>query len=1137
MVLRVIRVQVLLLFCLTLNVNLGGAQSFNKDRLLKIYEEQHENYLERQRRVDNYLSEHSAEEKVLFTDPSTGEYVLMYDVVDGVPQYKSTFNKQARLTTGVDYVQSANGLNLPLFGQDLKIGVWDGGLVLSTHKEFGGRVFNKLGSSFSNHATHVTGTIAAAGVNPDAKGMLPQVTIDSYYAFENDLGPMAEAAANGLILSNHSYGLVLGWNYNQSSSSWQWLGGADNVDQTFGAYTNNSRSIDEIAYNAPFYTIVWAAGNDRSDVGDGTRPPDGPYDIIGPSAGAKNNITVGAITGFNEYVDNNSAEMSSFSSWGPTNDGRIKPDIVADGVGVLSCSSSNDSAYVSLQGTSMASPNTTGTLGLIQQFYKERTSEYMTSAQLKSLVIHTAREAGSDPGPDYKFGWGVVNAIAAVDVISHMNTEDTVLLSKSLVSGEMHEYELFSDGLTPINATITWTDVPGTVRAETSKEPSLVNDLDIKLVDDLGNEVYPWILDPSAVSKAAQRGVNNIDNVERIQFLAPQARKYKLIVSHKGSLVTGAQQYALSLTYNAASISSQVAYWINGSGNFSSNANFSVNSGGNLHQVNYDSLSTLIIDENSFTNDGIILFEDDMVLKNIVFSSDDTVSLDLGGNSLTISSPLYLNNDKLKIINGTLNLAVSDNNEVKLNFDGSDNLKLILRSQEPSDLINISTNIKTNYFELINGNFSISNKQIDVSDFNVGVNAILNLTNNNLDITDSLKISGVLNSKDNKWILNSAVISSNSNEELLLEDAIINIGTSFIQSPLSARYLENGGDLFSEVKLSIDSVTFESGSKLTLTGMDSLIINSSLRFNGKENERVQILGDPINKTNIILKKRQKICVDFLYISNVNFVSESILNLGENSISVNNENILTLACEEVLFADFSLNGSCANSLIPIKNLSSGNINTYKWSISDSNHPINGVSEAEPVIWFDSPGVYEVNLELSNDIQEEVFSQNVTITENDVTEFVIIENENGLVASANVQEYQWYFNGILIENENARILTFPLEVGQYNVAYLTDTKCGSNVSSTYQLSTITSNKEQVLNKPTVFPNPFNNFIKIENLEKGDELMFFDAKGTIVRRLKITSMDKEMIIDFKDELSNLYFLQIIRDGYIYNNKLIKR
>ncbi|MFX9740601.1 hypothetical protein ABTP03_19585, partial [Acinetobacter baumannii] len=75
-----------------------------------------------------------------------------------------------------------------------------------------------------NHATHVTGTLIASGVNPIAKGMAYGIPNIIAYEYQNDFSEMTAEAANGLLLSNHSYGLICGWDYNSSQSRWQFYG-------------------------------------------------------------------------------------------------------------------------------------------------------------------------------------------------------------------------------------------------------------------------------------------------------------------------------------------------------------------------------------------------------------------------------------------------------------------------------------------------------------------------------------------------------------------------------------------------------------------------------------------------------------------------------------------------------------------------------------------------------------------------------------------------------------------------------------------------------------------------------------------------------------------------------------------------
>jgi trimeric autotransporter adhesin len=226
------------------------------------------------------------------------------------------------------------------------------------------------GAALSNHGTHVGGTMVASGVQNSARGMAGQATLRSY-DWTDDYAEMASEAASGLTLSNHSYGWNRGWNPSGGNMFW-W--GTTSISTTedylFGFYDETSRDLDIIAYNAPKYLIVWAAANDRDDTWSGghyvrdgggnwvwstaTRGPDGGadgFDCIPQQGVAKNILTVGAvhdITG--GYSGPSSVVMTDFSSWGPADDGRIKPDIVANGESLYSTSSAGNTSYTTMSG-------------------------------------------------------------------------------------------------------------------------------------------------------------------------------------------------------------------------------------------------------------------------------------------------------------------------------------------------------------------------------------------------------------------------------------------------------------------------------------------------------------------------------------------------------------------------------------------------------------------------------------------------------------------------------------------------------------------------------------------------------------------------------------------------------------------
>jgi hypothetical protein len=509
---------------------------------------------------------------------------------DGSPKYYTAYNNTIAATTtraNQLWAGGASGLNLSGSSANMKnkLAVWDGGKVLSTHVELTGRITQvDAASSLSDHATHVTGTMIASGVNPIAKGMAHGIQGILAYDFTNDGSEITAAAAN-LVLSNHSYGIISGWYYNSSPSDgsgarWEFRGRfGDTEDYKFGYYDAGAKEFDDIAYNAPYYLIVKSAGNNRNDNGPavgaayyrynasgvmataGVRPAgissnDG-YDILPMDANAKNILTVGAVNGIvSGYSKPSDVVISAFSSWGPTDDGRIKPDIVADGVNVISSIATGNSDYESQSGTSMSAPNATGSLLLLQEYYsKLKSGTFMRSATLKGLAIHTAEEAGSAPGPDYSYGWGLLNVEKGASVIkaavpsNNAATSEHLLYENTLANGATFTKTVVASGKGQLSATISWTDVSGAVTPSASalndRTIKLVNDLDIRITK--GTSTYmPWILDPTFPSSSATRGDNIRDNVERVDIdsVVP-GQTYTITVSHKGTLSSGSQAYSL----------------------------------------------------------------------------------------------------------------------------------------------------------------------------------------------------------------------------------------------------------------------------------------------------------------------------------------------------------------------------------------------------------------------------------------------------------------------------------------------------------------------------------------------------------------------------------------------------------------
>ncbi len=506
-------------------------------------------------------------------------------VVNGVPKYFTTHNKDAADTISTDECLPGGTSGLGLTGTGVTLGIWDGGGVRTTHQEFQGRVTQVDSPSELNwHSTHVAGTLVAAGVFPggggypagQSKGMSPAAQLLAY-EWNNDTVEMTAAAANGLRVSNHSYGLISGWYYDTGYSVWFWYGDvtvSTVEDNWFGLYTVYSQEYDAIAHAYPYYLICKSAGNDRTDTGPGaggghyyynpqthrwqwstaTRNPDGPYDSIGTEGIAKNILTVAAVDDvFGGYHGADGVVMSSFSSWGPADDGRIKPDIAANGIALVSTYSASDYSYAIASGTSMSAPNASGSLGLLIQHWRQTRPGLgdLRSATLKALVIHTADEAGAALGPDYEFGWGLMNTLRAAQTISASATQPLAISERVLSNGGTYTLNFFGDGGKELRVTLCWTDPPGNPPGNLLDPPTpmLVNDLDLRVEDAAEGVTYlPWTLNPAVPNAPATTGDNARDNVEQIVIPYPGAHPYTLRVSHKGTLTGGSQAYSMILS-------------------------------------------------------------------------------------------------------------------------------------------------------------------------------------------------------------------------------------------------------------------------------------------------------------------------------------------------------------------------------------------------------------------------------------------------------------------------------------------------------------------------------------------------------------------------------------------------------------
>lgn len=470
-----------------------------------------------------------------------GRVFVLYDFRGDEPLYRTTTNLNAAISSGANSLQAAPyGLD----GTGIKIGIWDEGSVRATHQEFGTRVTKKnLSAPLADHSTHVAGTLGASGVDPKAKGMAPKAAIDSYdwgsdYSEMTAAGAATAADTTSIPISNHSY---------------SYGGGVADM----GRYEKEARTVDAISVSLPYYLIFWAAGNDQKGLAS-----KGGYESVIFNAVAKNILTIGAV---NDAVVGGvrtplAGVISDFSSWGPCDDGRIKPDLVANGVSLYSAVTANNTAYNTFSGTSMATPSAAGSAALIEQLYsREFPGQRLRASLLKALLIHSADDLGA-PGPDYKYGWGLVNVKAAADVLlSHRASLASPRLLEGVITAQTKSRDqlLTWDGVSPIRATLCWTDPAGNAQTTLdNRKPVLVNNLDLKITAPDGTTTWlPYVMPyvgvwtKASMALTAKTGKNNTDNVEQVNISTPrQPGIYKVSVSIDGALSGTSQPFSLVVT-------------------------------------------------------------------------------------------------------------------------------------------------------------------------------------------------------------------------------------------------------------------------------------------------------------------------------------------------------------------------------------------------------------------------------------------------------------------------------------------------------------------------------------------------------------------------------------------------------------
>lgn len=396
----------------------------------------------------------------------------------------------------------SNTLNSPLpsglhfDGTGVGVSIGDGGLFYA-HVDFTGRQSGAVTTGAADHATHVTGTVGGAGnIDPRYKGQATGAKLLSTNGFADIQSVTAfgtlHNGADSIRVTNHSLG-----------------------EGVNAGYTSTARTSDLIVETYQNAFNVHSAGN--SGTGWNT--------ITGGYKAGKNSIATGAL----DYKD----LVTSFSSRGPSKDGRIKPDICAKGDNVMSTMPANPNQYNTMSGTSMASPGAAGCFTqLIHAYRSHNSGNDPKLATLKAIVLNTAQDLGNT-GPDYTYGWGRINVRAAYEAIKNNRYTSGTMAN----GGTANHTITVPANCVEARVMVYWADPA----AATGATKALINDLDITVK--AGTTTYqPWQLNPSSPGTAAVKGTDTDNNMEQVSITSPAAGTYTLTVN--GTTVPqGPQEY------------------------------------------------------------------------------------------------------------------------------------------------------------------------------------------------------------------------------------------------------------------------------------------------------------------------------------------------------------------------------------------------------------------------------------------------------------------------------------------------------------------------------------------------------------------------------------------------------------------
>ena len=441
-------------------------------------------------------------------------------------------DKLDKVRTTVNFLPGFFGL----FGQGVKIGQWEIGILDITHPDFITNITIVDNAIVTDHATHVAGILIGNGTFSDGlyTGFAPHLRLYAFDTNSSGYDSLFYEVANATSIFNLSFSHN-SWGFNLTSSICDELGRYPIMNFLYDSLIRASETTKPI-------TVIFAVGNERElDVCGINNSEINQYNTsLGPAI-AKNVISVGA-------VDSLVSSMTDFSSWGPTDDGRIKPDVVAPGCfgahGIVS--TFPNSTYGEFCGTSQAAPVVTGIAALMFEQYRLNYSRDPLPSTIKGILIHTAMDleiSGNtgDPatdGPDYKHGYGLVNAKEAIEQVRNKG----LIESSVSITGENKTYYTRLDtGNDILKITLVWDDLPGD---PSSSGKQLKNDLDLIVYDNNSVRVFPWTLDPNNPSfVATQNKEDHLNNVEQVFKGNNSVGVWTIIVN--ATNLTSAQNFSL----------------------------------------------------------------------------------------------------------------------------------------------------------------------------------------------------------------------------------------------------------------------------------------------------------------------------------------------------------------------------------------------------------------------------------------------------------------------------------------------------------------------------------------------------------------------------------------------------------------